>query len=322
MLNIGIAGIGYWGKNILRVANLLNNAKVKYVCDKDPKRIAQFKRKYPLIEFTKDYETILKDKEIEAVLISTPAVTHFGLAKKALEYNKDVFVEKPLAVNISDAQKLIKLAEGKNKIIMVGHILQYHPAVLKLKSIISKGELGKIQYIYSNRLNIGKLRTEEDILWSFAPHDISVILMLLGDEPLNISAFAGDYLNKGVYDTTLTVMKFKNEIKSHIFVSWLHPYKEQRLIVVGTKRMAVFDDVTKEKLFIYPHKIQWLNNRIPVARKAEHYILKVEEKEPLEEELKHFVDCVRYRKKPRTDGYEALRVLKVLENAERTLRKG
>ncbi len=203
---------------------------------------------------------------------------------------------------------------------MVGHILRYHPAVIKLKEIISSGTLGKIQYIYSNRLNIGKLRTEENILWSFAPHDISVILMLLDEEPIKVSAFGGDYLNKGIYDITLTTLEFPNNIKAHIFVSWLHPYKEQKLIVVGSKAMAVFDDVSKEKLFLYPHKIEWKEGKIPVAHKAQYEVIPFEDGEPLKLELIHFTECINNRQTPLTDGYEGLRVLKILELAEKSLR--
>ena len=195
---------------------------------------------------------------------------------------------------------------------MVGHILQYHPAVKKLKELITSGGLGKVQYIYSNRLNIGKLRTEENILWSFAPHDISVILMLIGEEPIRVSAFGGDYLNKGIYDTTLTTLEFGNEVKGHIFVSWLHPYKEQKFIVVGSKAMAVFDDVSKEKLFLYPHKIEWKDGKMPVAHKADYQVISVDSGEPLRLELGHFIDCVLQRKRPLTDGHEGLRVLKTL----------
>ncbi|MCQ9204999.1 MAG: Gfo/Idh/MocA family oxidoreductase, partial [Omnitrophica bacterium] len=170
-------------------------------------------------------------------------------------------------------------------------------------------------------LNIGKLRVEENILWSFAPHDISVILMLLGEEPIKVWARGGDYLNKGIQDTTLTSLEFRNGIKGHIFVSWLHPYKEQKLVVVGSKAMAVFDDVSKEKLFIYPHKIEWKEGKVPIAHKAEYYVVKVEEKEPLKEELLHFINCVNTRTNPKTDAEEALRVLKVLEQAEESLKE-
>jgi UDP-2-acetamido-3-amino-2,3-dideoxy-glucuronate N-acetyltransferase len=187
--------------------------------------------------------------------------------------------------------------------------------------MIRDGRLGRIEYIYSNRLNIGKLRTEENILWSFAPHDISVILSLVGEEPVNVISSGGDYLSKGIYDITMTTLEFKDGVKGHIFVSWLHPFKEQKLIVVGRKAMAVFDDMTKDKLFIYPHRIEWKDGRIPVALKAEHYPVPVEEGEPLREEARHFMECVKKRKRPRTDAAEGVRVLNVLERAEMSLKK-
>jgi UDP-2-acetamido-3-amino-2,3-dideoxy-glucuronate N-acetyltransferase len=245
---------------------------------------------------------------------------HYEMVKEALKAGKDVYVEKPLALNVKEGQEIADIAEKEKKILMVGHILRYHPAVIKLKELISSGELGRVEYIYSNRLNIGKLRTEENILWSFAPHDISVILMLLEEEPVRVSAFGGDYLNRGVYDTTLTTLEFRNGVKGHIFVSWIHPYKEQKLIVVGSKAMAVFDDVSKEKLFLYPHKIEWKNGKIPVAQKAEYQVVPLNSAEPLKEELSHFIECVSKRKKPLTDGYEGLRVLRILEMAEKSLR--
>ena len=201
---------------------------------------------------------------------------------------------------------------------MVGHILQYHPAVIKLKELISNGDLGKIRYIYSNRLNMGKPRTEESILWSFAPHDISVILSLINEEPVKIISSGGDYLNQGVNDVTLTSLEFRNEVKGHIFVSWLHPYKEQKLIVVGSKAMAVFDDTSKEKLFFYPHKIEWKEGKIPIAQKADFQVIPIEGGEPLLLELQHFIDCIQSRRIPKTDGREGLRVLKVLASADRS----
>ena len=202
---------------------------------------------------------------------------------------------------------------------MVGHILQYHPAVIRLKELISQGELGKVQYIYSNRLNIGKVRTEENILWSFAPHDISVMLMLLEEEPVKVSSFGGEYLNLNIYDTTLTTLEFKNAVKGHIFVNWLHPYKEQKLIVVGSKAMAVFDDVSDEKLFVYPHTIEWKNGKTPIAQKADYVVIPVESAEPLKRELEHFIQYLRGRKRPKTDGLEGLKVLNILTLAGETL---
>jgi UDP-2-acetamido-3-amino-2,3-dideoxy-glucuronate N-acetyltransferase len=321
MISIALIGVGYWGVNILRVLNSLDNVNIRYVNDNSPQRLKQLKMKYPSLNLIQDIAQILKDRDIQAVAIATPASTHFAIAQKILESGKDIFIEKPLAMNTRDADALIKLAEKNKRIIMVGHILQYHPAVIRLKELISQGKLGKIQYIYSNRLNIGKLRTEEDILFSFAPHDISTILTLVGEEPMDVSAFGGDYLNRGIYDTTLTTLTFKNGVKGHIFVSWLHPYKEQKLIVVGSEAMAVFDDISEEKLFIYPHKIAWEEGNTPVAYRAEYNIVVVEKKEPLKEELRHFIGCVVNRTKPKTDGYEGFRVLKVLELAENHLRK-
>jgi len=316
---VGLAGIGYWGKNLLR--NLHELGVLHTACDASEEVLKLWQEKYPQINYTYTFEKLIQIPEIMAVVISTPASTHYELVKQSLYHDKDVFVEKPLALTVREAHELIEIAERKKKILMVGHILQYHPAVIKLKELITSGQLGKIQYIYTNRLNIGKLRTEENILWSFAPHDISVIMMLLGEEPVRVGAFGEDSLNKGIYDTTITTLEFKNGIKGHIFVSWLHPFKEQKLVVVGSKAMAVFDDLSKEKLFIYPHKIEWQNGKIPLAHKAEYFTIPVENKEPLKEELIHFLDCITHRKIPKTDGYEGLRVLKILEAAELSLRQ-
>jgi len=252
---IGLIGLGYWGKNILR--NLYELGVLHTACDSEQSIISERKETFQDINYSTNFDDVIKEPDIKAVVIATPAVTHYELVKQALMEGKDVFVEKPLALTVKEGKELVDLAEKEDRILMVGHILQYHPAVIKLKELISSGELGKIQYIYSNRLNIGKLRTEENILWSFAPHDMSVILMLLDEEPIRVSAMGGDYLNNGICDITMTTMEFRNGVKGHIFVSWLHPYKEQKLIVVGSKAMAVFDDMSEEKLFIYPHKIEW-----------------------------------------------------------------
>ncbi len=310
---VGLVGLGYWGKNLLR--NLYELEVLHTACDSDGTILEERKTKFPGVRYSSSFDGIIGTPEIRAVAIATPVSTHYEYVKRALLAGKDVFVEKPLALNIREGMELVEVARREKRILMVGHILQYHPAVIRLKSLIASGELGKIQYIYSNRLNIGKLRTEEDILWSFAPHDISVILMLLGEEPVKVSALRGDYLNNGIFDVTLTTMEFRNGVKGHIFVSWLHPFKEQKLIVVGSKAMAVFDDISKEKLFLYPHSIEWKDGKIPIAQKADYVVIPVEQKEPLKEELSHFVECVTERKKPRTDGGEGLRVLTILERA-------
>jgi UDP-2-acetamido-3-amino-2,3-dideoxy-glucuronate N-acetyltransferase len=314
---MGVIGLGYWGKNIFR--NLYEMGVVHTACDLNPEVVAEYIKSFPGIRYTSDVGDILSEPGIRAVSIATPAVTHYDIAKKSLLAGKDVFVEKPLALKLEEGEDLAMVADMARRVLMVGHILQYHPAILKLKELIDSNKLGKVEYIYSNRLNIGKLRTEENILWSFAPHDISVILMLLGEEPVRVSAFGNDSFGKGVYDTTITNLDFKSGVKGHIFVSWLHPYKDQKLIVVGSKAMAVFDDVSKEKLFFYPHKIRWENGTVPVAYKAAHKVVPIKKGEPLRLELEHFMHCVKNRKKPKTDASEGMGVLKVLESAEKAL---
>jgi len=317
--NIALIGAGYWGKNHLE--NLHQLKVLLTVLDNDKQIIKKQKNSYPDVRFVTEEKYILNDPLIEAVVIAAPAVLHYEIAKKYLLHGKDVLVEKPLALDVNKGKELIEIAKRKNRILMVGHILQYHPAIIKLKKLIDKGEIGAIRYIYSNRLNIGKLRIEENVLWSFAPHDISIILMLMNNQkPVKVNAFGGAYINNGVYDTTLTTLEFKDNVKSHIFVSWLHPFKEQKLVVVGSEKMAVFDDLNKEKFVMYPHKINFENGKIPIAQKAEYYPIKIDEKEPLKEELLHFISCIQNRTVPITDGEEGLRVLEVLERAEKTLK--
>lgn len=316
--NIGLIGAGAWGKNHLR--NLYNIGVLHSVLETSDKIIAQRVKEFPDVKFVKDLNAFLKNDDLKGVVIAAPAELHYKLTKASLLAGKDVLVEKPLALNVKEGEELVKLTKDNKKILMVGHILQFHSAVLKLKEMIDSGELGQIRYIYSNRLNIGKLRTEENVLWSFAPHDISLIIMFMnGEEPLRVEAHGGSYINKDIFDTTMTTMEFKNGVKTHVFVSWLHPFKEQKLVVVGSEKMVVFDDVSKEKLFIYPHKIKWEQGKIPVAEKADYETIDIELKQPLEEELKHFAECINTRKTPRTDGQEGLTVLRVLEQAQSKL---
>ncbi|HHN65010.1 MAG TPA: oxidoreductase, partial [Nitrospirae bacterium] len=316
---IGLIGLGYWGKNHLRNLNELD--VLHTACDVNKSILKQFSSTYNNVNFTDSIIDILNNPEIKAIIISTPAATHYEIAKKALLSKKDVLVEKPLALTVKEGEELINIAEKESRVLMVGHILHYHPAVKKLKELIFTGQLGKIQYIYSNRLNIGKLRVEENILWSFAPHDISLILSIVGEQPVKVLAAGGAYLNEGIFDTTITTLEFKNNVRAHIFVSWLHPYKEQKLVIVGSKAMAVFDDVSKEKLFIYPHKIEWKNGKIPIAQKSDFHIVPIDNGEPLKLELQHFIECVLERKKPITDGQEGLSVLKILDIAETFIAK-
>ncbi|GMT48628.1 MAG: oxidoreductase [bacterium] len=315
--SIGLVGLGYWGKNILR--NLYDLKVLHTACDSNLTRIAERKQAFPNVHYTSSFDEMLEDEAIQAIAIATPAESHHQLIKKSLLAHKDVYVEKPLAMTVQEGEELVQLAKEKNRILMIGHILQYHPAVLKLKEFISEGRLGDIQYIYSNRLNNGRSWAEENILWSFASHDVSVILMLLEEEPVHVSAFGDATLDKKVYNTTLTTLEFRNNVKAHIFVSWLHPYKEQKLVVTGSEGMVVFDDVSEEKLFYYPHKSEWKEQQMP---KGEYQMISFNKKEPLNEELKHFISCLESRIPPPTDGKEGLQVLRILERAERSLFNG
>ncbi len=317
--NIALIGAGHWGKNHLK--NLEKLGALHSVVETQLDMLKLRKKDYPDVPFHTDASYIPDDPNINGVVIAAPAALHYKLAKKFLLAGKDVLVEKPLALTVKEGRELVEIAEKEKQVLMVGHILQYHAAVIKLKQLVDGGELGDIRYIYSNRLNIGKLRTEENVLWSFAPHDISLMLLLLdGQEPSSVNAHGGAYIKEGIYDTTLTTLGFKNGVKGHIFVNWLHPFKEQKLVVVGSKQMAVFDDVSPtEKLKLYPHTIDFVDGHIPVARKAEHLAVPFDKSEPLKEELLHFINCMDSRQPPKTDGKEGLRVLQILEKAQKCL---
>lgn len=315
---IAVIGCGYWGKNLVR--NFAELGALHSIGDSNQESLEQINPLYPDINLETSFTRILADDDIKGVVIATPAVLHYSMAKEAIVADKDVFVEKPLALQVEEARELVRLAADREKILMVGHILEYHPAVIKLKSLVDQGELGKIEYIYSNRLNLGKFRTEENILWSFAPHDISAILLLLGGEmPLEISAHGGYYLNSNIADVTITTMSFASGLKAHIFVSWLHPYKEQKLVVVGDGKMAVFDDTNpKEKLSLYSHQIEWIERR-PVARQKEPEFIQVSSDEPLRMECQDFLECLETRRKPKVDGNKGIQVLEVLSACQKSL---
>ena len=313
---VAVVGCGYWGKNLVR--NHYELGSLQAICDVDASRLQEMTKTYS-VSATQSFDDVLGDAGIQGVVIAVPAAQHYGLVREALLAGKDVFVEKPLALRVEEGQELVDLASKHDRILMVGHILQYHPAVVELERLIRNGEMGKVQYIYSSRLNLGKLRTEENILWSFAPHDISAILFLLDEEPISVAAQGAAYLNPGITDVTLTSCEFASGVRAHIFVSWLHPFKEQKLVIVGDRQMAVFDDTeTERKLVVYPHRIDWID-RVPVARKAEGQVVPLDSREPLKLECQHFLECVRDRKKPRTDGESALRVLRILQLCERSL---
>jgi len=318
-IKVAVVGAGYWGKNLVR--NFYELGALSAVCDARESVEATCKQHYAGVKFYREYSSVLSDPSITAVALATPAVTHYELAKAALKAGKDVLVEKPLSIDVHHGEELVRLAKEKGRILMVGHILRYHPAVLKLQQLVQDGALGKINYVYSHRLNIGKIRTEENILWSFAPHDISVILSLLNEMPNRVTCRGGASLSEGIFDVTLSHFDFPSGVQAHVFVSWLHPFKEQRLVVVGSEKMAVFDDTAEHKLVLYPHKVEW-RNRIPTAVKADGEIVALEEREPLRAECQHFLQCVEFRKSPVSDGAEGLRVLRILDACQSALLNG
>jgi UDP-2-acetamido-3-amino-2,3-dideoxy-glucuronate N-acetyltransferase len=315
---IGVIGCGYWGKNLVR--NFHEIGALQAVCDSDEKTVTNMAAAYGC-PGTQSVDDLLRDKRIQAVAIAAPAAQHFQLAKRSLLAGKDVFVEKPLALTVVEGEELVQLAKQGSRVLMVGHLLQYHPAILELKRLIHDGQFGRIRYITSSRLNWGKLRVEENILWSFAPHDISAILFLLNEVPTAVIAHADSYLHNQVSDVTLSTLEFNSGVTAHIFVSWLHPVKEQKLVIVGEQMMAVFDDTEAErKLVIYEHKIDWIN-RLPIARKNDGQVIALPREEPLRRECQHFIDSVLTRTRPLTDGENGLRVLRILRACEESMRR-
>lgn len=315
MINVACVGLGAWGKNLVRNVSALG--VLRAICDTSRDTLESCARTYGVPAFD-SYEDLLAAPDLDAVVIATPAARHAAMARQALQAGKDVLVEKPLALTLAEGRELVSLAERASRILMVGHVLRYHPGVEALDRLIRAGDLGKIHYIYSSRLNLGRFRREENILWSFAPHDISTILMLVGQMPSTVQAGGGTYLQQGVPDVTMTSLAFPNGVRAHVFVSWLHPFKEQKLVVIGDRKMAVLDDLAKEKLVCYPHQVNWIE-RVPVAQRAEAEPVPLPLEEPLAVECRHFVECVERRSPPKTDGREALRVLEVLHASQVSL---
>ena len=308
---IALVGCGYWGKNLCR--NFYGLGALAAVVDATESGQATARSLAPNAIISDNFDDILGDDQIQGIALATPAETHAELAIQAMRAGKDVFVEKPMALSISDAEEMQKVANETGRILMVGHLLEYHPAVLKLREMIDSGELGKINYVYSNRLNFGKVRSEENALWSFAPHDVALILRLLGQSPVEVSASGGAYLTKGIADVTVSNLRFSDDSRAHVFVSWLHPYKEQRLVVVGDKKMAIFNDVNPfgEKLCIYPQSVE-LDGPLPILKKENAEFIEHANTEPLREECAHFLECMKSRKQPLTNAQSGIDVLKVL----------
>jgi predicted dehydrogenase len=325
-LGIGVVGCGYWGPNLIRSFDRLSNARVVALCDADPGRLGRLGGNYPAARLYPDYRQFLAHPGLDAVALATSAPTHFALARQSLEAGKPTFVEKPLTLAASDALALVRLAEARGLPLMVGHLLEYHPAVEYLKELAEGGDLGELRYLYSQRLNLGQVRQQENALWSLAPHDIAVASFLLGAAPLWVAAVGQSYLTEGVVDVAFLTLFYPEQRLAHIHVSWLDPHKTRRLTLVGSRKMAVFDDMeASEKVRLYDKGV----DRPPegtadaeIAMKlrfGDILIPRLETDEPLVRECRHFVECARHGRQPRSDGWDGLRVVAALEAAQRSL---
>lgn len=313
-MSIAVVGCGYWGKNLVRNFNALG--ALHMICDATPNGRALAQELAPSAQIVSDFQQVLMS-DVKGVAIATPAETHYSLVAQAIQAGKDVFVEKPLALTYEEGAHLVELAKQHQRMLTVGHVLEYHPAILKLRELVESGELGKVQYIYSNRLSLGKIRREENILWSFAPHDVAVILRLMGSVPFQVVACGGNYIQPNIADVTITNMLFNNGVRAHIHVSWLHPFKEQRLVVIGAKKMASFDDVAK-KLVLYDQRVD-VKEGEPIPVKGEGEEIAFADDEPLRMECQAFIDSIATRVPAITDGESGLDVLNVLQAAQRSL---
>ena len=328
-VHVGVVGLGYWGPNLARNFDRLPGADLAYCCDLDEANLERARALYPQTTVTSDFEAMLADPSLDAVVIATSVPTHYPLGMKALQAGKHTFIEKPIALEAAHAEDLLNTAEAAGVQLMVGHLLEYHPAVRKLKSLVDEGSLGKVFYVYANRLNLGKVRTDENALWSFAPHDISVLNYLIGEEPEEVSARGECYLQDGVEDVVFGYIRYPSGVVGHIHVSWLDPHKTRKITVVGSDKMVVFDDMEADrKVTIYD------KGATTTRAKFDNYgefvtlhfgdisIPRIGNEEPLRLEAQHFIDCVRDNKRPLSDGRDALNVVRVLEAMQRSLREG
>ncbi len=322
VVTIGVVGLGYWGPNLARNFDALAGAQLRWCCDASAEVRERYAAQYPQTRFTAELEDLLADPELDAIVLATPVPTHAQLATRVLEAGKHCFVEKPLAQSAADAEQAVAAAQRADRVLMVGHLLEYHPAVAKLKEIADSGELGAIHYIYSNRLNLGQLRADENALWSLGAHDISVILRLAGEEPHEVSARGESYMRDGVEDVVFAFLRFPSGLAAHLHLSWLDPHKERRFTVVGAKKMATFDDMDLErKITVYDKGFDESSDSYGeyITRTGDIWSPRIANAEPLRLEAAHFVDCIREGRTPVSDGASGLRVVRVLESLQREL---
>jgi predicted dehydrogenase len=313
-IGVAVVGCGWWGRNLVR--NCRELGALRCVCDSTETGRRDAQQVAPDVPVVSTLSEAL-ECDVDAVVIATPAETHFEIARAALAAGMDIFVEKPITLDLEQGAWLVREARTKGRILMVGHVLEYHPGVVALADMVQSGRLGRVQYVYSHRLSLGKIRREENALWSFAPHDIAVIVRLLGGMPIQVTATGGSYIQPNIADVTLTSLLFDNGVRAHIHVSWLHPFKEQRLVVVGSKRMASFDDVAK-KLVLYDQRVE-LHEGMPVPIRGEGELVAYASDEPLRLEMAAFLEAARTRRPPIADGESGIRVLRVLHAAQRSL---
>ncbi|MFH1684305.1 MAG: Gfo/Idh/MocA family oxidoreductase [Candidatus Margulisiibacteriota bacterium] len=325
---IGQVGLGRWGKNLFRNYFSLPDCRIKYACDSSAGQLKKYSNEYADVSFVDDFRVIINDPEVEAVVVATPAPLHFQIAKECLEKGKHVFVEKPITLEVGEAVQLAKLAKQNRKRLMVGHLLLYHPAVIELKRLIEKGELGDIYYIYTQRLNLGTIRSTENVVWSLAPHDLSVILHLMQKSPQRLSALGSSFVRAGIEDVAFLNLRFASGEVGHVHVSWLDPAKTRKTIVVGSKKMAVFDEIAgRNNLTLYDKGVDLKPDfksygEFLSLRFGEGQTLKISAEEPLLRECRHFIDCARDDKEPLSNGENGVAVLRLLAAAERSLRNG
>jgi predicted dehydrogenase len=317
-----VVGLGYWGPNLARNFDRQQDAELTWLCDASEEALARWGPAFPSARTTSSFDDLLNDDALDAIVIATPVPTHADLATRVLSAGKHCFVEKPLARSEEEAEAVVKAASMADRVLLVGHLLEYHPGVQKLAEIVKSGELGELRYIYSNRLNLGKDRPDENALWSLGVHDLSVILMLAGEEPSNWDVMGASYLRPKVEDVVFALMRFNSGLLAHMHLSWLDPHKERRFTVVGSKRMATFDDMEIErKLTVYDKGFDedYSSYGEYIARSGDIHSPRVSNEEPLRIECRHFLDCIRAGSEPRTGAESALRVVRVLERLQRSL---
>ena len=326
MINIAVVGAGAWGKNHIRVFSEMSNVHLKYICDSDPSKLASMQKSHPQSQVAENLKPILQDPEVKGVVVASSAISHYSLCKEILLADKDVLVEKPMALNAKDAEEMLEIATARKRILMVGHLLIFHPAVDRLKSMIVSGELGKLHYIYTQRVNLGVIRQDENALLSFAPHDLSIILYLLGEEPATVSAHGESYIQKGIEDVVFLSLRFADGKMANIHLSWLDPHKMRKITLVGSKKMVVFDDMeSSEKLKIYDKGVGNVSyetyGEYLSLRFGDITIPNIKMVEPLRAEAEHFIQCVESRKEPKTGGQDGLRVVRILMAAQESLKE-